>query len=236
MQNGGCGRTGCRQVAVAVVLPASERPRPASPPALPWWRQPAVIGGIGLVLAVGLWLVVTAARPATAPVATLRVMTWAGLEEAEALEELAAEFEADHPGVDVRLDLTPSLAYEQKLIILIAARDAPDVYALAPDRVELFARQGALLDLTARWEQAPADLREAPWSHRLDETLVNGRLWGLPHPFSRGALVISSQTPIPDLAWEWMLRVMRRLPPPTSPPEVPQPALPGGPLIGAPGR
>ncbi|NLG69893.1 MAG: extracellular solute-binding protein [Firmicutes bacterium] len=235
MENGGCARTGCRQVAVAVVLPASERPRSAAPPPLPWWRQPAVIGGIGLVVAVGLWLVVTAARPASAPVATLRVMTWAGLEEADALEELAAEFEADHPGVDVRLDLTPTLAYDQKLIILIAARDAPDVYALAPERVELFARQGALLDLTPRWEQAPPDLRQAPWSPRLDEATVDGRLWGLPHPFTRGALVISSQSQVPDLAWEWIVRVMRRLPPATSPPEVPQPSLPGGLPIGVPG-
>lgn len=232
MENGGCARKGCRQVAVAVVLPEGERPRPASPPPTPWWRRPAVVAAAGAVAAVGLWLVLSAARPAGEPATILRVMTWADPQQAQALQELAARFEAGHPGVAVRLDLTPSIAYDQKLIILIAARDAPDVYALAPERLELFARQGALLDLTERWQQAPAELKAAPWVRRLESLRVDGRLWGLPHPFAPGALVISAQSPVPDLAWEFVAQVMRDLPPPETPPQPPQPALPGALPLG----
>ena len=236
MENGGCARQGCRQVAVAVVLPESERPKPPAPTPVPWWRRPAALVGValGVVAAVALWVTQFAARPADAPVASVRVMTWAVPEEARALEEVVARFNAAHPGVEVRLDLTPYMAYEQKLIVLIAARDAPDVFALPSERLPLFAEQGALLDLTARWQQAPSSLREAPWAGRLEAFRIGGRLWGVPHPFTRGALVISSQTRLPDLAWSFLQFLMEHLPPPEQPPEAPQGFLPGGAPLGAP--
>lgn len=237
MENGGCARKGCRQVAIAVVLPESERPRPPAPSPVPWWRRPAVLvgAGLGVLAAATLWLTLFGARPASAPIASVRLMTWAAPEEAQALQEVVARFNEAHPGVEVRLDLTPYIAYEQKLIVLIAARDAPDIFALAPARLPLFAEQGALLDLSARWEQAPAPLKQAPWAGRLDAFRVDGRLWGLPHPFSQGALVISSQTRLPDLAWEFLRFLMERLPPPEHPPEAPQGIVPGGVPVGPPG-
>lgn len=225
MEHGGCARQGCRQVAVAVVLPRDRRPGPPVPTPAPWWRRPAILAGAALaILAVAaLGLTRFGTRPAGAPVASVRLMTWAAPEEARALEEAVARFSAEHPGVEVRLDLTPSIAYEQKLIVLIAARDAPDVFALDPSRLPLFAEQGALLDLTARWEQAPSALKQAPWARRLDAFRVGGRLWGLPHPFSPGALVIAAQSRQADVAWQLLLFLMERLPPPERPPE----ALPG---------
>lgn len=237
MEHGGCARTGCRQVAVTVVLPQTERPRPPVPAPVPWWRRPAALAGAALAVlaAAALGLTLFAARPASAPVASVRLMTWAAPEEARALEEVVARFSAEHPGVQVRLDLTPSIAYGQKLIVLIAARDAPDVFALDSARLPLFAEQGALLDLTARWEQAPSALKQAPWARRLDAFRVGGRLWGLPHPFSQGALVIASQSRQVDVAWQLLLFLMERLPPPERPPEAPPGLAPGGVPLGPPG-
>lgn len=227
MDHGGCARRGCRQIAIAVTSPrAGAAPRPAAAP-VPWVRRPAVLAALGALAAAAAWLALSASRPSGPPVTSVRLMTWAAPEEAAALEQALARFEQSHAGVAVRFDLTPLVAYEQKLIVLVAARDAPDVFALPAARLPLFAEQGALVDLSARWESARPSLRQAPWVARLDAFRVGGKLWGLPHPFSNAALVISAQSSHPDLAWELLQFLVEQFPPPAQPPPAPDILFPG---------
>lgn len=231
-ENGGCARPGCRQLAVAVTLPEGERPRAGAASAVPWWKRPVVLAAALAAVLLALTLAFLTSRPATAPVPTVRLMTWATPEQADALQRAVDRFNAAHPEVRARLDVTPYMAYEQKLIVLIAARDAPDVFALSTSRLSLYARQGALLDLTGLWQKGPRSLKDAVFTGRLDPFYVDGKLWALPHPFSDGALVISSQTRTPDAAWELLRFVLEELPPPVRPPEPPAPLVPGVPGPG----
>lgn len=63
-----------------------------------------------------------------------------------AMEGLIADFEAEHPNIDVQLDSFPFAEYHQKLSTAIAGGDAPDAFWMDV-RTASVAAQGALLPL-----------------------------------------------------------------------------------------
>jgi multiple sugar transport system substrate-binding protein len=79
---------------------------------------------------------------------------WTAPEIKPTIEMLAADFEREHPEVDVTLgDLTWSDGHE-KIVISLAAGKGPDIIELGSDWVCEFAAAGKLLDIT----DAVADL------------------------------------------------------------------------------
>lgn len=154
-------------------------------------------------------------------------MTWASIDKIERLQGVVDEYNASRASWQVRLDATPYVAYEQKLIVLVAAGDSPDLFALSTERLPVFAEQGAVLDLTERWRQAPqAVVRSVP-PERLAALEHGGRVMAMPHPLSSGVLAISSRTRYPDQAWDLLTFLMERLPPPAKEPQA-LPQSPGG--------
>lgn len=87
-------------------------------------------------------------------------------------------------------------SFDQKLVVLLAARDGPEVVVLQPDRFQVYAEQQALMPL----DDVVADLERQGISldpNRLDRGRVDGVLYGLPHPFYESFLtapVISRHT------------------------------------------
>ncbi|WP_324717069.1 extracellular solute-binding protein [Carboxydochorda subterranea] len=220
-------------MAVAVRAPSRPRESEAARAAALARRRTALgawAAALVAVLALTAAFIYSRTRPATAPVPHLRVMTWASVDESAPLQHIVDEYNASHPSWQVQLDLTPIVAYDQKLVVLVAAGDAPDVFALGSDRLEVFARNGAVLDLTARWQRAPAGLKGAVPAGRLAPLRIDGKLMALPHPFSAGAMVISSRTRYPDQAWDFLSYLLQRMPPPAREPRAPE-AAPGlGPI------
>jgi multiple sugar transport system substrate-binding protein len=72
---------------------------------------------------------------------------WSDMNTKPVIEQLVAEFEAENPGVDVKItDLTWANGHE-KLVISFAAKQPPDVMELGSDWVAEFAASGLLAPL-----------------------------------------------------------------------------------------
>ena len=93
------------------------------------------------------------------------------------MKQLAADFEATHPGVRVKWTDVPIQAMQQKLLSSIAAGTAPDVVNLNSDMAVQLYQQGALLALN---EYAPADAFHVYFPKAL-ETFTDGDvIYGVP--------------------------------------------------------
>lgn len=181
VEKGGCGRQGCRQVAHPDLLPKKiEEPiRPSKTPAWVIW---AVV--LGLVFVAG-GLTWSAKNASELRASTMTVMV-PSLDD-EGLWLRAVEAYNQDPANTKRLELlyTPygvmGNAYDQKLVVLIAARDGPEVVVLEPDRFRAYVEQGALLpldDLVAALQNQGISFD----AERLDAARYEGRIYGLPHP------------------------------------------------------
>lgn len=137
-------------------------------------------------------------------------MAAAYLDHQEALQQALARFQAAHPDMGASLQLVPLMGYEQKLIVLMAAQDSPDIFSIPLDRFPIYAESGAFLPLDDfPVDQAlPAEL-PAP---RRDEGLWEGRRLAVPHPSVREVLGIWHRTSHPDLAWALLREVLAALP------------------------
>ncbi|MCR4402080.1 MAG: hypothetical protein NUW12_04745 [Firmicutes bacterium] len=142
---------------------------------------------------------------------TLRVAMWGEPEEQRRVEEASRAFEAANAGVRVQLEIAPGThiaggvtAYEQKLIVLIAARNAPDVMYLPRERYEFYAEKGALVNLEPFIERNDDSRRLPPGS--LEGMRVGGGIYGLARD-SGTVLAVSAQTRHPEAAWELLLSI-----------------------------
>lgn len=140
---GGCGKTGCPQVAQAV---KGERPKGDGPP--PPVSKKVIIGSILAALAVLLLLVLWPKPPDPALGRTkIVVFGEAYYELSESMTELAADYNATSEEIYIDLQLLPPGTMDTKLVVLIAANEAPDVMAIDDDRFEYFKEQQVMLPL-----------------------------------------------------------------------------------------
>ena len=112
----------------------------------------------GLLLSVALVLSTAAAQTTT-----LRFSTWAGGDGLALLQQLAKEYGAKNPNVQVNVEVTPFADYGRKVAVQIASGDAPDVGWLAERDVPAFLASGALVDLKPAL-QGDFDLADFPVS------------------------------------------------------------------------
>ena len=83
------------------------------------------------------------------------VMDVSFLEMHEALTPAVEEFNATSATTYIDLQLLPSAGLQQKLVVLIAAGGAPDIFGVEEDQFELLASQGSLLELGQTPEGEP---------------------------------------------------------------------------------
>ncbi len=184
------------------------------PPASAGPRRSLLVLGVTALVAAAVtfaFVPIWRHRLPTTPPAAVRVMAWASVDEADRLQAAIEAFNRSHPDRPARLEITPYLAYEQKLIILMAAGDPPDLFMLAADRVGLYASEGVLLDLAPVVRQLPESSREVLRPEDLQAFRDGERIWGLPYPLSGDALVVVASTRHPGLAVELALHLLREL-------------------------
>ncbi|WP_324716858.1 sugar ABC transporter substrate-binding protein [Carboxydochorda subterranea] len=108
------------------------------------------VGAIAAVALAGAWPAAGGALPAARAGAARQIEFWtislSPFFDNE-MRQLASEFEASHPGVQVKWTDVPIQAIQQKLLSAIAAGTAPDVVNLNSDTAVQLYQQGALLDL-----------------------------------------------------------------------------------------
>ena len=108
--------------------------------------------------------------------------TWGGTEDLAIYEELIADFEAEHPDIDIVLNHIPSAGdYEQNLATLIAAGAAPDVFFINNISMPGFAAQGAFMPLG---EFADEEFLSDFFPGHLDAFRYEGELMALPRDIS----------------------------------------------------
>ncbi|HHT72383.1 MAG TPA: extracellular solute-binding protein [Firmicutes bacterium] len=188
-EKGGCATRGCPQVAQAVV---GEKPRgDGPPPPMPKWYF--AVGGLVILGLIMLSIFWPKPPDPAAGRTKITVMDTSYLEAQETLVPAVEQFNAESTTTYIDLQLLPSVGLNQKLIVLIAAGEAPDIFALDEDQFAQFAREGILLELGQTPEGEP--------------------IYGVQHPGRLAKLVIWGQTKSPEVAQEVLAFLLEHIPP-----------------------
>lgn len=186
---GGCGKTGCPQVAQAV---QGDRPPGDGPP--PPVSKRTIIAVASGILALILLMVFWPKPPDPAMGRTkVVVMGEAFYEVSESMEKLAEDYNATSEDIYIELQLLPAGGMDAKLIVLIAANEAPDVMAIDEDRFAYFLSQEVLFPL--------------------GEDEAGEVIYGIPHPAQLSQMVVWGATEHPEAALEVLHYFLDNIPP-----------------------
>lgn len=186
---GGCGKAGCPQLAQAIL---GEKPKGDGPP--PPVSKKVIAGAVLVVAALILYMIF---RPQPPDPAMGRVkvvfLAEASYDLGEIMEQLAESWNISHEEIYIDLQLLPTGTLDPKLLVMVAAGEAPDVIALPENRFPYFVEQGALLALDYDEEGQP--------------------IYGLQHPAQLSQLVVWGSTAHPTEAQEVLHYFRSGIPP-----------------------
>lgn len=147
-----------------------------------------------------------------------------GPEEQKAYEATVKKFEADNPGVKVKIITTTGDQYATKLKAAITGKSVPDVFYFDPGDLRAYANGGVLKDITEYVSDVKFDniWKYGVDSYRYDgETVGQGSIYGLPKdvgPFALGynkAMFEAAGIPLPDkdkpYTWDEFIKVNQQL-------------------------
>jgi len=148
---------------------------------------------------------------ATANDITLRFCVWDGDESLKILRKLCAQFEAENPGIKVKLEnFTDYNLYHQKMLVLYAGNSAPDVAMMDMGHFQALAKRGALLPLNELYEKTPGFHITDWYKPIVDAHTYKGSLYVLPRDIAPEGIVYynkrlfdEAKIPYPDGSWTW---------------------------------
>jgi multiple sugar transport system substrate-binding protein len=136
---------------------------------------------------------------------------WAAGREGEVVAELIPEFEALHPGVDVRVQQIPWRGAHEKLLTAVVGGSTPDVAPLGNTWIPEFAMIGALDALDGAVSRSAHVKQEDYFSGAWDTNLYEGSVYGVPWYvdtrliFYRKDLLAQAGFAAPPATWaEWL--------------------------------
>lgn len=157
----------------------------------------------------------------------LTFMFRGGTDEEKAYKAAIKQFEADHPGVSVKVVVTAADQYATKLKAAITGKQIPDVFYIAPGDVRSFAHSGVLLDLTEYIENNENINLDNIWQYGVDsyrfdgEKQGQGSIYAMPKdvgPFALGynkTMFEEAGIPVPDkdtpMTWDEFIKVNQQL-------------------------
>lgn len=112
--------------------------------------------------------------------ATVTLRFWAMGREGEVVQELAREFEREHPGILVDVQQIPWSAAHEKLLTAFVGRSTPDLAQLGNTWVAEFVALKALEPLDARIAASPTVGREHDFPGIWDTNVLTGTCYGIP--------------------------------------------------------
>lgn len=205
----GCRRHGCPQVAITVRN--EEREPPGDAHLLKRSPKQKVLLALCIVLVLGV--VGFSMKPGPDPAGgrtKIQIMVPGGIHETNYFEPFISDFNNSQSELYLALAVTPIIAYDQKLVVLVGARDAPDIFTLLEERYKMFAENQGLLDLTPYIEAEP-ELIDKFFPEGLDQFRVNGSIYGIPHPGRNEIFTIWTLSPNPDIAWEILVMLLEKI-------------------------
>jgi multiple sugar transport system substrate-binding protein len=129
------------------------------------------------LLAAGLLVGGCARGPADG---TVEIVFWGMGREGEVVGELVPAFEAENPGIRVRVQQIPWTAAHEKLLTAFVGGSTPDLCQLGNTWIPEFAALGALEDLTPLIARSETIRREDYFRGIWDTNVIDGRVYGLP--------------------------------------------------------
>lgn len=100
-------------------------------------------------------------------------------------EEIAKEYEAKHPDIDIQLQFLENEAFKAKLPTLLQSNDVPDFfYSWGGGVLEEQSKTGALKDLTEVFDADGGKLRQAYNASAIDGLSFDGKVWAVPYRVS----------------------------------------------------
>lgn len=216
IDHGGCAKRGCKQRVSPELLPPKDD-KPIRVSRAPAWVYALVAV---LILAVGIGLWVNAKRAAEERMRTVSVMLPAAVDQAlweSLMEEYRPRLESE--GKTYLLTFVPELVpvmegqtieagnYDQKLLIQMAAQDAPELVYLPTRRIPHYAGQGALTpvdDVATRLDSLIDPARVAAAE-------LDGTVYGIPVPGQDAFLAIPRTAKHHDVAKDLLAFVVTEL-------------------------
>ncbi|MBE3577627.1 MAG: sugar ABC transporter substrate-binding protein [Limnochordales bacterium] len=157
---------------------------------------------------------------AAAATVTLKFLTWSDTRNLPITEAQIKAFEASHPNIKIDWTNVPS-GYASKLLAMIAAGEAPDVFWSSYTDIPMWVNRGVLLDLKPYMDK---DKQFQSWKNDYIPILLQGfeyegGIYGLPNAFNAILLYYNAdmfdQAGIkrPDSSWTWeqFIQVAMRL-------------------------
>lgn len=109
----------------------------------------------------------------------LRYMAWGNPQQMKLEEEFCEKFNAQNPDIHVKFFRVPGSAYQNKAIVMMASRTAPDVIRIDHYTFPSLVRKKYFLDMTDLAEKDKGFRREDFFPQTLSEGTYNGRLYGM---------------------------------------------------------
>jgi multiple sugar transport system substrate-binding protein len=141
---------------------------------------------------------------------TIRLATWAGVDEAAELQVILDEINANEDRFQIVHEPAPA-DYYTKMQTSLAGGTAPDLFWLSQEHIAGYAQQGALLDISdclAASDNPAADLEDY-FPEILKTAQYEGRTYGLPwiaQPvvlYYNTALFEAARQDVPTNDWTW---------------------------------
>ncbi len=140
----------------------------------------------------------------------LRLAVWDGDESLRVLSQVVDEFEAAHPGINVRLENVDYRYFFQRLLSQIAGNSAPDVTMLDPQNMQMFAKRKTLLPLDPLVGETPNLNLDDYYQPMVEVFRLDGSLYVLPRDIAPIGLIYYNKRlfkeaglPLPDGNWTW---------------------------------
>ena len=117
-------------------------------------------------------------------VTTLTAASWGEGLEREIITEILNNYEQSTDGVEVDYQNTPNEQYSQNLQTQFAGGEEPDVFYLISDEAPTFMRNGALLDIGSRLQDAEDYDFDDILDNLLEPFTYEGTVFGIPKDFT----------------------------------------------------
>ncbi|WP_020621236.1 ABC transporter substrate-binding protein [Paenibacillus daejeonensis] len=140
----------------------------------------------------------------------VRLATWAGNEEANELQAIIDELNANSTTYTLVQDSNPA-EYDTRIITQLSGNSGPDLFWISAQRAAQFSAQGAMLDITDRLEASdhPAAQMDDYYEASLQPFTHEGQQFGLPwlqQPimmYVNKGLFDEAELSYPDENWTW---------------------------------
>lgn len=143
---------------------------------------------------------------------TLTFTTWGSESEEATFKDLISQFEADHDGVDIKLNVVPYDQMFSNIDAQLSSGKAPDLFRVDYGNLGVYSSQDQLLDLSEYFsDEEVAEFTPAMW----EAVSFDGAPYGVPHQTDVSALLVNTQmltdagidpATLPttqDDAWSW---------------------------------